>query len=141
MKNPISVTLTVYFECPFWVGVFERISGQKLQACRVVFGSSEPKDYEVYALVMARYQTMKFGKPVEADSRRISHINPKRMQRQVSKALQSAGTSTKAQEAMRLSREAQKQERKKVNKLHKDQTADEKYLNHQIKKKEKKKGH
>lgn len=38
--------LTVYFESPFWVGVFERISNGKLSVCKVTFGV-EPKDYEV----------------------------------------------------------------------------------------------
>ena len=38
--------LTVFFEDPFWVGIFERIEKGKLSVCRVVFGS-EPKDYEV----------------------------------------------------------------------------------------------
>ena len=37
--------LTVYFEDPFWVGVFERIENGKLSACKVTFGA-EPKDYE-----------------------------------------------------------------------------------------------
>ncbi len=34
--------LTVFFEEPFWIGVFERISGDKLSVSRVVFGT-EPK--------------------------------------------------------------------------------------------------
>ena len=39
--------LTVFFEDPFWVGIFERVESGKLSVCRVVFGS-EPKDYEVW---------------------------------------------------------------------------------------------
>ena len=38
--------LTVYFEEPFWVGVFERIEDGKLSVAKVTFGA-EPKDYEV----------------------------------------------------------------------------------------------
>ena len=38
--------LTVYFEDPFWVGVFEKIDNGKLSAAKVTFGA-EPKDYEV----------------------------------------------------------------------------------------------
>ncbi len=37
--------LTVYFEEPFWVGVFERIEDGKLSVAKVTFGA-EPKDYE-----------------------------------------------------------------------------------------------
>ena len=41
-----AVTLQVFFEDPFWVGIFERVSAGKLEACKVTFGP-EPKDYEV----------------------------------------------------------------------------------------------
>jgi len=34
--------LTVYFEDPFWVGVFERIENGKISAAKVTFGA-EPK--------------------------------------------------------------------------------------------------
>ena len=34
--------LTVYFEEPFWVGVFERIEDGKLSVAKVIFGA-EPK--------------------------------------------------------------------------------------------------
>ena len=42
--------LTVFFEGPFWVGVFERVEDGKLSVCRVVFGS-EPRNYEVWEFV------------------------------------------------------------------------------------------
>lgn len=41
--------LTVYFEDPFWVGVFERITGGKLSVCKVTFGA-EPKEYKFWTL-------------------------------------------------------------------------------------------
>ena len=34
-----SGSLTVYYEEPFWVGVFERVEGGKLYFAKVVFGS------------------------------------------------------------------------------------------------------
>ena len=37
-----STKLTVFFEAPFWIGVFERIERRKLSVCKVVFGA-EPK--------------------------------------------------------------------------------------------------
>ena len=42
-----SEKLTVYFEEPFWVGVFERVDNNKLSVCKVTFGA-EPKDYEIW---------------------------------------------------------------------------------------------
>ena len=44
--DKVSVKMTVFFEAPLWVGVFERISEKGLTVCRVTFGA-EPKDYEV----------------------------------------------------------------------------------------------
>ena len=43
--------LTVFFDDPFWVGVFERTDGGKLSVCKVTFGA-EPKDYEVWEYVL-----------------------------------------------------------------------------------------
>lgn len=40
-------SFTVFFEDPFWVGVYEREEPGGLTACRVVFGA-EPKDGEIY---------------------------------------------------------------------------------------------
>lgn len=41
-----SSRLTVFFEEPFWVGVFEHIEGKKLSVAKVTFGA-EPKEYEI----------------------------------------------------------------------------------------------
>ena len=49
--DKVSGRLTVFFEEPFWRGVFERISEGKLSVCKVTFGT-EPKDYEVYDFVL-----------------------------------------------------------------------------------------
>ena len=43
--DKVNGKLTVYFEEPFWVGIFERIEGGKLSVAKVTFGA-EPKDYE-----------------------------------------------------------------------------------------------
>ena len=39
--------LTVFFEEPFWVGLYQRWSGPKLEVAKITFGA-EPKDGEVY---------------------------------------------------------------------------------------------
>ena len=62
----MGVTLTVYFDDPFWVGVFERMDGGKLSVCKVTFGA-EPKDYEVWEFVLGHYHELKFSPAVEAD--------------------------------------------------------------------------
>ena len=57
--------LTVFFEEPFWVGVFERIENGKLSAAKVTFGA-EPKDYEVYEFILKHYYGLRFSPAVAA---------------------------------------------------------------------------
>ena len=47
------IKLTVLFDEPFWIGIFEKQDQDKIQICRVVFGQ-EPKDYEVYDFILKR---------------------------------------------------------------------------------------
>lgn len=58
--DKISGKLTVLFEEPFWVGIFERQDGKKYEACRVVFGA-EPKEVEVYEFILERFFSLDFG--------------------------------------------------------------------------------
>ena len=103
--------LTVFFEDPFWVGIFERIEKGKLSVCRVVFGS-EPKDYEVWEFVLANYHQLRFSPSVDVAPRKEA-VNPKRIQREARKQI-AAGIGTKSQQALQLLREENKQERKEV---------------------------
>ena len=66
-----------FFEEPFWVGVFERVSDGKLSVCKVTFGA-EPKDYEVYDFVLKDYYRLRFSQTVAADVKEVSQ-NPKRV--------------------------------------------------------------
>ena len=45
-KRQVNGRLTVYFEEPFWVGIFEHIEDGKFSVAKVTFGV-EPKEYEV----------------------------------------------------------------------------------------------
>ena len=48
-------SLTVLFEDPFWIGLFEMIDQNGLRACKVTFGA-EPTDKEVMEFI--NYQRM-----------------------------------------------------------------------------------
>ena len=113
-----ALTLTVFFEEPFWVGVFERVSAGKLSVCKVTFGA-EPKDYEVYDFILKRYDALKFSESVEMRVRRTAD-NPKRRQRNVKKQLRNAGIGTKSQQALQKQREASKIERRQITKEQRD---------------------
>ena len=58
--------LTVYFEDPFWVGVFERIENGKLSAAKVTFGA-EPKDYEVREFINRHYYHLQYSPAIKTD--------------------------------------------------------------------------
>ena len=103
---------TVFFEEPFWVGVFEHISERKLTVCKVTFGA-EPKDYEIYDFVLKNYYRLKFSPAVATDVKEAGR-NPKRVQRDVRKQVQNTGIGTKSQQALRLQQEQLKTERKTV---------------------------
>ena len=108
--DKVSGKLTVYFEEPFWVGIFERIEDGKLSVAKVTFGA-EPKDYEVQEYVQKYYFSLKFSPAVDAVAKDIKR-NPKRMQREAKKQMQEIGIGTKSQSALKLQQEQNKQERK-----------------------------
>lgn len=137
--NKVSGKLTVYFEEPFWVGVFEHIEDDKLSVAKVIFGA-EPKDYEVQEYIQKYYSDLKFSMAVDAAVKDISR-NPKRMQRQARKQMLEKGIGTKSQQLLKLQHEQNKQERKE--RSHKKKETEEQIMFElkQQKKKEKHKGH
>ena len=79
--DKVSGKLTVFFEKPFWVGVFEHIEDGKLTVAKVTFGA-EPKDYEVQEYIQKYYYSLQFSPTVETVVKETKR-NPKRMQRDV----------------------------------------------------------
>jgi Cft2 family RNA processing exonuclease len=96
--------LTVFFENPFWVGVYERECNRKYEVCKITFGA-EPKDYEIYEFLLKNWSQLRFSQSMEADALVEKHISPKRMQRDIKKQLQDTGIGTKAQQALKLQHE------------------------------------
>lgn len=133
-----SGTLTVFFEEPFWVGVFERIGEGRLSVCKVTFGA-EPKDYEVYEFILKNYYQLRFS-PAVAAVVKETKSNPKRIQRQVHKQLQENGVGTKSQQALKLQQEQMKTERKSVSRGQREAEKERKFELKQQKKKEKHRG-
>ena len=101
-----AISLTVFFEEPFWVGVFERMADGCLSACKITFGA-EPKDWEVYDFINQEYCKLAFSPAVEAQLK-VDPGGYKRMQRNIKRQLQTAGVGTKSQQALQLQREAMK---------------------------------
>ena len=130
--------LTVFFENPFWVGVFERIENGKLSVAKVTFGA-EPKDFEIYEFVLKHYYDLQFS-PAVATVVKESKQNPKRIQREIKKALAQTRIGTKSQQALKLQQEQNKQERKVRSREQKLAEAERLFELKQQKKKEKHRG-
>ncbi len=136
--DKVSGKLTVFFEEPFWVGVFERISEGKLSVCKVTFGA-ELKDYEIYDFVLKNYYHLRFSPAVATDVKEASH-NPKRVQREVRKHVENTGIGTKSQQALKLQQEQLKIERKTVNREQREAEKQRRFELKQQKREEKHKG-
>ena len=91
----VKSSLTVMFEAPFWIGVYERFDEGYYEVCKITFGS-EPKDYEVYDFLLKNWNSLKFSPPIKSEITEERKINPKRMQREINNQLQNKGMGNKA---------------------------------------------
>lgn len=130
--------LTVYFENPFWVGVFERIENGKLSVCKVTFGA-EPKDSEVWEFVLKNYYRLRFSPSVDV-AVKTETANPKRLQREARKQTALSGIGTKSQQALQLQREESKLERKTLSREQREAEKQRQFELKQQKRKEKHRG-
>ena len=134
----ISGKLTVFFENPFWVGIFEDFENDNLSVCKVTFGS-EPKEYEIYDFILKKFYNLRFSNEMKSNFREKAK-NPKRRQREIKKELQSKKFLKKSEEILKLQYEENKKERKIKTKKEKELEKQRKFLLKQEKKKQKHKG-
>lgn len=128
--------LTVFFEDPFWVGVFERIENGRLSAAKVTFGA-EPKEPELLIYLLQHYYRLQFSPAVET-AVKPAHRNPKRAQREAGRQTAQVGIGTKS---LQLQQEQNKQVRKRRSRARKQADAKRLYALKQQQKREKHKGH
>lgn len=86
-------SLTILFEDPFWIGLYERFDNDKYEVCKITFGA-EPKDYEVYEFLLKNWGKLKFSPPIKNEVVEERRISPKRMQREINNHLQNRGIGT-----------------------------------------------
>ncbi len=132
-------SVTVLFDDPFWIALFEREYDEKYEVCKIIFGA-EPKDYEVYSFLLKNYKNLVFSLQTEIKTQEKSASNPKRLQRVIRKN-ETRGISTKAQRALSLMREQNKTERKKRSKEIRELEAERRFEQKKRKHKEKHRGH
>lgn len=136
--DKVSVTVTVFFEEPFWVGVVERMEGNKLSVCKVTFGA-EPREKEIHEFFLKNYYRLRFSPAVETAVKE-AHGNPKQMQRKARKQMEDKGIGTKSQQALKLQQEQRKTERKVFSREKKEAEELRKFELKQHKRKEKHRG-
>ena len=132
-------SLTVFFEDPFWIGVFERTDVGKLTVCKVTFGA-EPRDGDVWEFILQHYDQLLFSTAVEMEIRQTAD-NPKRRLRNARKQTKRSGVSTKSQKALQLQREERKTERRQLGREQREADIQHRFEMKQQKKKEKRRGH
>lgn len=138
--DSITCTLTVFFEEPYWFGVYSYTDQKQYRAAKIVFGA-EPKDYEIYDYIFLYWHTLQFS-PFITESKTIQkRKNPKKMQREIKTQIAQKGMGTKAQQALKLQQEEKKLFKKTVSRQKKEEEKQLQFLYHQQKKKEKHKGH
>ena len=135
----MKTSLTIFFEDPFWVGVFERIDEGKYSVCKVTFGA-EPTDAELWEFVQRHYTKLVFSPAEKVDLRQTAD-NPKRRQRSARKLLLNSGVGTKAQQALQKQREEMKTERREKSRELREAEKQRQFELRQQKKKEKRRGH
>ena len=133
-------TLTILFQDPFWIGLYEREDHGQYQVCRIVFGA-EPRDQEVYLFLLENWRKLRFSPAVAGGLPPEATRRPKRRQGEVQKATRTAGIGTTAQPALKLQQEQGKLERKVRSRQEKEAEEARRFQLHQEKRREKHRGH
>ncbi|MBA1393208.1 DUF2992 family protein [Lactobacillus sp. XV13L] len=132
--------LTIIFDDPFYKAIFEKIDGSDYYVAQVNLGASVPQMPEILNLVNRKYSQLSFYK-TSIEKSVVQHVNPKRRQRLVNKAVKSRGISTKAQQALKKQFENLKVAKKKtsVEQMHEEKQA--RFIQKQEKRRAKHQGH
>ena len=140
MHNADRIQLTVYFEDPYWIGLFERRRNGVYSVARHNFGG-EPTDLDVYNFVLNNFYDLRFGGDIPEENKPETRLNYKRLLRESRKIMKKEGAGTMAQEAMKRQMETKKVEIKKLSREEREAQNLLKYQMRREKKKEKHKGH
>lgn len=135
-----SISLTVLFEDPFWIGLFERDDDGRYTVCKVTFGQ-EPKDAQIYAFILKNWTRLRFSPALAARAQAPKRLNPKRVQRAVQKQTSPGTIGTKAQQALKLQHEEGKRTRRVISRERKEAEKDRRFTQKQEKRRQKHRGH
>lgn len=118
-KKNTSIKIRVFFEAPFYVGIFERADNKKIYVAKVTFGK-EPKEKELNSYLNENYYKLRWQ--VSDEGYKEKEIrNPKRKQREAKKELAKKTIGTKSQNAIKNSMKKVKKQKRKEQKKEKKQ--------------------
>jgi hypothetical protein len=136
--------ITIFFDEPFWVVLFERYQQGCYSVARQVIGTSEPSGAELLSFFnQLDTNQLAFSNPVKEEKSPAKQVNFKRQIRLVRKTQQVASTKytyTRAQAYIKVMQAEQKQEIRKKSKLEKELLQQQQFELKQQKKKEKHRG-
>ncbi len=138
----MSIFFHVFFEDPFWVGLFSISDGSTVKYCRIVFGQ-EPSDIELYTFILNNFNSLKLSEidQLLPENNKLA-ANPKKRKKQASEEIKARPGSKLSYKIIKQSLAAGKKESKR-NMRHKIENGDKKlsFEIKQRKRKEKHKGH
>ena len=76
--DTVIAKLTVYFQNPFWVCIYEKEWAGNFQVCKVTFGA-QPRDNEVYEYFLKNRDLLKFSPSMATQQSQPRKSNPKRI--------------------------------------------------------------
>lgn len=119
-------SLTVLFEDPFWVGIFERRGNGCYQAAKVTFGA-EPSNEQLYRFLLEHYNDLRFSDPIADDGEQVHTANPKRLKRDAKRQMERQGVGTKAQRALAAQHAQSKIERERISREQRQREDEHRY--------------
>jgi hypothetical protein len=132
--------LTVIYDPPYWVGIFEKIENDQFQAARFVFGA-EPTDPQLLEFALKKFTSLQFSQPVPIGQVEHHPVNFKRKMREIRAQMETHPHSTHAQEVLQQELENRAAARKKISKEDRIQAEDRKFKLRKDRKAEKHRGY
>ena len=134
-----SIILTILFDGQFWLGLFERQSGDRYAVHRHVFGP-EPTDAELAQFINQEFHRLAFSRPAGSTEKLRRVRGFKKRLRLAKQALAKHGLGTKAQLALKQQQEANKTEKKVESRAARELAAQLKFEQKRLKAKKKHRG-
>lgn len=137
--SSVKLSLTVFYDQQFWIGIFEKVEDKQYSVAKVTFGA-KPKDSEILDFICQDFHQLKFSPTLSYD-RLESKQNYKQMKRNAKKEVESIGVGTKSQQALKNEQETRKIQRKVKSKKDREEEQKKRFELRQMKRKEKHRGH